>query len=182
MKVSLKIDGVLDADCTPKFNGKTLIVHTSKENPNSDHELEVILEDDEFGFGVDIPAGILVCFDKDRRLSNVWNTISFKSWEALKMQLIDNEGEVAMHWNCFGSVKLPVTNEDGRYVESEIIYAIIPKQVIEEYNIRGVRIIGSDLNHDYIKILLADNEESEHPVMLIRRDPSKEDEYWYPIK
>ena len=75
MKISLKIDGVLDADCTPEFNGKVLNVYTSKGNP--DQSLEVII--DEIPSVESVPSQVFVCFDKHTTSASVLKTIIYKN-------------------------------------------------------------------------------------------------------
>ncbi len=75
MKISLKIDGVLDADCTPEFNGKVLNVYTSKGNP--DQSLEVII--DEIPSVESVPSQVFVCFDKHTTSASVMKTIIYKN-------------------------------------------------------------------------------------------------------
>lgn len=80
MKISLKIDGVLDADCTPEFNGKVLIVHTSKEYSYGDQSLEVIIEDEFLGLeGITIPSAVHVIFDKEPIATSVMCSVHFKN-------------------------------------------------------------------------------------------------------
>lgn len=96
--------------------------------------------------------------------------------------LVGNEDDIAIDWPYFDFIIRHRTNCEGKYEESKIINVIIPKQVIEEHNIKGIKIVGFDVNHNYIQIHIATNKESEPSIMQIKRDPSKEDEYWYPIK